>query len=322
MRRFWIVVSTISLALLAGSGFARADSCAAIESQMRVAAEVSNSKAAQIRKQIAAIRANERQRSCTAEKVAAGGLFNTCRGLAQRREAAERELANTKGSSGAGNRLMGRYRALGCAARSRPALKTSSDRSEAARKSGSRYAGNALYFCVRPSDGYFFPAPNSQFGKKDYARIASEQCRFICEDSSMALYVLEDPDLETGEMVSVETNTPYRDLPSAFHYRDEKFARCNWPRYFALIDELRARTVTPRNLTNAIIPLPTFRPQQQDTVLTSAYSAETVEDAHREIRMIGPIFLPEKNSSFREISRRTQGEDDLVKTFSTLFQIK
>jgi hypothetical protein len=79
MWRSWIA---ISLALLSAPSIALADSCSAIASQICAAASASNSQTAQIRRQIAAIREMERQRSCTAEKAAAGGFFNACRGLA------------------------------------------------------------------------------------------------------------------------------------------------------------------------------------------------------------------------------------------------
>lgn len=106
----------ISLVLLAGSGAALADRCSAIKSQMRLAESTSNSQAAQIRRKIAAIRAIERQRSCTAERAAAGGFFNACHGLSQQRATAERELAATR--SGGRNKasLRARYAAFGCEA--------------------------------------------------------------------------------------------------------------------------------------------------------------------------------------------------------------
>jgi hypothetical protein len=319
MRRFWIVVSATGLALLAGSGVTLADSCAAISSQMRVADSASNSKAVQIRRQIAAIRATERRRSCTAGKAAAGGLFNNCRGLARQREEAQRELANAKSSGRNNNHLSARYQALGCGSRSRPAPHGRSIKPEIARQGANRYAGNTLYYCVRPVDGYFFPAPNSQFGKRDYSELALEQCRFICEDPTMAVYVLRDAESETEEMVSVETDTPYRELPAAFRYQIEKSKTCNWSRYFALINALRVRTVTPRNMKNAIIPPPTFRPhQEEDLLVISTQSIQTHEERRRAVRMVGPRFLPDKTSNFRELSIQLGRKDSLAKTFETL----
>lgn len=321
MRRFWIVIPTIGLAVLAGSNPAFADNCVAIRNQMRVADSASNSRATQIRRQIAAIQATERQRSCTAGKVAAGGLFNTCRGLARQRDKAQRALANAK--SNGSSHLRARYQALGCGSGSRTASNERSKKPDIAKQGASRYAGNTLYYCVRPADGYFFPAPNSQFGKRDYSELALEQCRFICEDPTMAVYILRDAESEAKDMVSVETNTLYGELPTAFRYQTEKFKTCNWPRYFAQINALRVRTVTPRNMKNAIIPLPTFRPrEEEDPLLASTQSPQIQEESPRAVRMVGPRFLPDQKSNFREISIQLGRKGSLAKTFETLIKVR
>jgi hypothetical protein len=99
-------------------------------------------------------------------------------------------------------------------------------------------------------------------------------------------------------MISVEDAKPYKDLPTAFRYRDEpNFKACNLQRYYQRVDELRARTVTPSNMANAIIPLPTPNPIDRETVAsTSTDTAEglTTESStdSRPIRMVGPSFYP------------------------------
>lgn len=301
MQHFWILVSIISLTLLASPASSLADSCAAIASQMRAGASASNSQSAQLRRQIAAIRSLERQRSCTNEKASAGGFFNACRDLAQQRANVERKI-----SPGGGGRstaaLQARFQALGCQTRVRKERQERVAKAPAPQKATSPYKGNAIFYCVRLSDGYRFPAPNSQFAKEDYLETAQEQCRFLCENQPVALYVLEDPELETDEMVSVATKVPYRELPTAFRYQaEEEFNACNWPRYFALVNELRTRTVTPRNLENALIPLPTRRPNLKSPPLSVA-EIEIEETssigAQDNIRKVGPIFLPDKKIEF------------------------
>lgn len=301
MRHSWIVLSTISLTLLLGSAPALADSCSAIRSQMRASASASNSQSAQLRRQVAAIRAVERQRGCTAEKAASGGFFNACRGLAQQRAQVERQAAQAGGGPSTAA-LQARYRSLGCDAQQRRQPSRTQQASQQERlvkapkskRSGAKYAGDTLYYCVRPSDGYLFPAPQSQFAKGDYAKDALDQCRFICEDETMALYLLEDPELETEEMISVETKRPYGQLPTAFRYqKDEAFEACNWPRYFARVNELRARTVTPRNMANAVIPLPTSRPRLEAVSTAPAEVEDTpAASGERRVRVIGPTYLP------------------------------
>ena len=109
------------------------------------------------------------------------------------------------------------------------------------------------------------------------------------------------PELETEEMVSVATNTRYKDLPAAFDYQsDGEGNSCNWQRYFARVNELRARTVTPRDLSNAIIPIPNFRPDATGPRITSAPDEEAPEpDIDRKVRMVGPVYLSEEEIEFR-----------------------
>lgn len=76
----WISLSICGLILISGSAPALAQSCSTIRSQMGASASASNAETMQKQRQIAAIRALERQRSCTPEKAASGGLFNACRG--------------------------------------------------------------------------------------------------------------------------------------------------------------------------------------------------------------------------------------------------
>lgn len=82
-----------------------------------------------------------------------------------------------------------------------------------------------MLFCVRLSDGYFFPAPKSQFARSDDVKDTVDQCRYICDDASVDLYMLDDPSLETEEMIALETRKPYKDLPAAFRYRETRTSR-------------------------------------------------------------------------------------------------
>ncbi|MES0073516.1 DUF2865 domain-containing protein [Mesorhizobium sp. M0058] len=51
-----------------------------------------------------------------------------------------------------------------------------------------------------------------------------------------------DPSLETEEMVALDTRTSYKDLPTAFKYRnDANFRACDLKRYHQRVAELRAR---------------------------------------------------------------------------------
>jgi hypothetical protein len=171
-----------------------------------------------------------------------------------------------------------------------------------------------MLFCVRLSDGYFFPAPKSQFAKRDDLKETVDQCRYICEDAGVDLYTLEDASRETEEMVAIETRRPYTELATAFRYRDDaKFEACDVRRYNKRVAELRARTVTPANMANAIIPLPTTKPDvaavaeipgleakgTDGTALNveakGAAQHQSIErlTETRPVRVVGPAFFPE-----------------------------
>ncbi len=290
----WMLPSICGLILISGSAPALAQSCTTIRSQMGASASASNAETMQKQRQIAAIRALERQRSCTPEKAASGGLFNACRGLARQRADAESELAAARRSERSAS-LQARFQALGCDSTKQQRT------SEADRRSGSDvYARNALYYCVRPSDGYHFPAPNSQFGGPNYAKSAIEQCRFICEDPAMTVYVLENPQLEISEMLSVETKTPYRELAAAFRYQTDLGRNsCNWSRYFARMNELSARTVSTTDLTGSIIPVPSLRPANVASSALAFEGAVLPQSGERTVRIVGPVFLQDSEGEFR-----------------------
>ena len=203
---------------------------------------------AALERQVAALQRIERQRQCSAG--IGGGLFNACRDLALRRQAAMAQLNAARGGSDC----------VRAASRKASPKRPQRQARTAAPRQAALSTGQALY-CVRLADGYYFPAPQSQYATSKQLADVADQCRFICNSPDVVLYRLPDFSMETEEMVSVEGGRPYRELPAAFQYRSaEEFAACDQRRYQARVVELRARTVTPGNLANAQIPLPTFRP--------------------------------------------------------------
>ena len=166
---------------------------------------------------------------------------------------------------------------------------------------GATLGGNAMLFCVRLSDGYFFPAPKSQFARSDDLKDTADQCRYICDDPGVDLYTLSDASLETDKMVALDTRKPYTELPAAFRYRDDaNFKACDVKRYYQRVTELRARTVTPADMTNAIIPLPTVKPDlgivaavpAPDAEAPGAAQHQSIAAGKRQVRVVGPAFFP------------------------------
>ncbi len=201
-----------------------------------------------------------------------------------------RQMAAASGGRDA-SVLQARYIALGCVPerRERQAARDTA--------SGPMSIGSAsMLYCVRPSDGYFFPAPKSQFARDTDLKETTDQCRFICSDPGMEVFALTDPSLETDEMISVTERKPYKDLPTAFRYRDaDAFKSCDLKRYYSRVNEMRARTVTPGNMENAVIPLPTGRPTAGPTNIGTPAPLALVEEPvpARAVRVVGPSFLPD-----------------------------
>lgn len=298
MIRSWLLMM-IALVMMAafalGTASSYADGCSAIRGQLLSGGRGGgvSPELAQLRRQLAAIQGLERQRGCTAQS-ATGGFFNACADLARNRTEVLRQIAAGSGRDVSG--LQARFAALGCGAKDqRPASKTQST------AGGAIYAGNSMLFCVRLSDGYFFPAPKSQFAGSDDVKDMADQCRYICDDPAVDLYTLSDASLETEKMVALDTRKPYTELPSAFRYRDDaNFKACDVKRYYQRVAELRARTVTPTNMTNAIIPLPRSKPEvgsvaaipQSGAEAPGAAQEQSIEASKRPVRVVGPAFFP------------------------------
>ncbi|MER9233463.1 DUF2865 domain-containing protein [Mesorhizobium sp. M0622] len=329
MTRLWpltILMLVAAIAVALGTSSSYADSCGAIKSQLLSAGRSGGTspELAQLRRQLAAIQRLERQRRCTAKT--AGFFFNPCADLVSSKAEVQRQIARLSNSGRDTSGLKARFVALGCAA---PAAKKQQQAPQDQRQAqprtapkpqsaGATMGGNRMLFCVRLSDGYFFPAPKSQFAKNDDLKETVDQCRYICDDAGIELYTLSDATRETEEMIALETQRPYVELATAFSYRDDaNFKACDVKRYYQRVAELRARTVTPANMTNALIPLPTAKPDfgivaeipesgietagaalaEAKTPVAEVQGAaqhQSVERAisARPVRVVGPAFFP------------------------------
>lgn len=293
---FAIILALCSLA--ASVTVSYADACSAIASQLRSGGGGNGAQVVALRRQLVALQGLERQRRCSGG--GSGGFFDACGDIANRKASVQRQISEASGVPDA-SRLRARYASLGCEDAARRA-RTATVKQEQARPGGSYVASGAVLFCVRKSDGYYFPAPKSQFARQDDLKDTVDQCRYICDDAAVDVYSLGDLSLETEEMVSLEERKPYKELPTAFRYReDANFKACDLKRYYDRVAELRARTVTPTNMKNAIIPLPPSRPDIEER--TAAIGAEAQGEAQsasvekldeaRQVRIVGPAFFPE-----------------------------
>ena len=283
-------VVAIVMAALAASAYAQ--SCSDLLRQASRGG-ASGVEAAALTRQLAALQALERKRQCSGKS--SGGFFDPCGDLRNRKAEVQRQLAKSRDGGAAA--LRARAAALGCVPAKRKAI-TVAKRAPSA-PSGPYLGSNAMLYCVRMADGYFFPVPGAQFVDSGDYKETVDQCGYICKGSETSVYRLDDAALETEEMVSVETGKPYKELPTAFAYREStNFQGCDFPSYYRRVEEARSRTVTPQNMKNALIPLPKQRPEDGPPLM--ALSEEKAPSPalaempdNRPVRVVGPNFFPE-----------------------------
>lgn len=247
-----------------------------------------------LKRQLTAVRNMERGRKCTAES-AQGGFFNACRDLAMRRgdiqsklEASAAALARCSGTSLT-------QAAPKATAKAAVASVKKQDVTRPQNQFFGQYSGTPLLFCVRLSDGYYFPAPHSQYARSDQIKETLAQCSFICETSNVNLYILNDPAAETADMLSVDKRESYASLPTAYRYQsDSNFNKCNWAKYNSYIQQVKfgrekgKKSRTPAPAKTEMV--------KADSVKEPAPARDITEQpADRAVRIIGPAFLQDGN---------------------------
>jgi len=164
-------------------------------------------------------------------------------------------------------------------------------------RTASAQPGRMETMCVRLSDGYYFPSPNSGYGReRDMDKIAV-QCKFICEDAEMDVYRMTGAERIADEMVSLTTGKRYADLPGAGAYRVAVPVRtCNMARYYktALARSPVIQTVDLGvSAEDPVVPVPMLAMNMSlmsDVGLRGSRSLVT--DRPRKVRIVGPAFLP------------------------------
>jgi len=236
-------------------------------------------------RQLSALRAIERSRGCKGGDER-GGFFNPCRDLAQRIAEIQRQLSASSLSS----RTCAEQPAAPQATKvklDRPKTSSVTAPSKPWVPTGVK---GALTYCVRLSDGYLFPAPHSQFQKSDNVAETLAQCRFICQGENVDLYVLNDPNGETADMVSVSNGKSYIELPTAYNYQGgSDFKKCDWAGYVNKISELRANSKGSQAFRNVVVPMPDTRPARNDETSISVTSFSPMSDSN--VRVVGPAFI-------------------------------
>ncbi|CAN7554365.1 DUF2865 domain-containing protein [Brucella pseudogrignonensis] len=253
-----------------------------------------------LQRQLSALRSIERARGCQTRDRS--GFFNACREVAIKINEVQQQLGSTTKTSctHVRTREVGRVKSLRASERAPQqavAVRRASVRSADVMPRKRRAPKNALQFCVRLSDGYYFPTPNSQYGQKGGADTALAQCRMICETEDMAVYVLKDHNDESADMVSVAKGQSYADLPVAYNYHGgEAFQRCNRNGYVARMRDHLLLRQQSKLLAKLDIPLPDKRPDLNSAATDARIYSDYKPMPDRALRSVGPSFMPDTSS--------------------------
>jgi hypothetical protein len=271
-------VFALALAALLAGDMMRTSALAGSCMEPRAAAEV-----ARIKRQISANRALEAKYSC-----ASGGSF-ACKEIARRIAAAEKDFASVSGRASARCSVSD----IAVAKRAKPAVK----RDDAPQRMGAGIETR----CVRLSDGYYFPTPNSGYAVAADIRQVVAQCQFICADPNMDVYRVEQSDAERQydevkpRMVSMTTGKLYADL---FYSGQADLAgrrQCDNSRYYKAV-----LAASEKTKVSAYVAASTTLEDGPDSEVDAADVTLSVKEAlpisaiRRQVRVVGPVFLPEE----------------------------
>ena len=179
--------------------------------------------------------------------------------------------------------------------------------------------GNYRTLCVRSCDGFFFPVSSSA-SASDFAR-DERTCQMMCPGTQTELYFHSAQGQESEDMISARTQEPYAEMPNAFVYRNasasmSKACGCNMRAFYK---EMQRREALLNGESGEDAPVTTWvrpfeRPdpgEDPETILdtemrltsedvAAVLAASTTErpltDDRRDVRTVGPRFLPDQSS--------------------------
>ena len=285
-------------------GIAAALACLTLAGQTQAACL--SSEAQGLTRQIAAIRASAEKRGCTGTET---GFFSACASYRQRMAEAQRSLQSLSVST-CGAKPQSAYEAEAetVETRDEDRRQPRTPRTVSSQHSGSK--NMIATMCVRLSDGYYFPSPNSGYTSAEKEPVIAAQCRLICDTDAMEVFRVDITERTEDSMVSLASGKPYAELPVAGTFRkDAALKRCDLTRYYRLGSKpagvANAQSAGPDPFAPAA-PLASLAITAQlrgslgETRLQNwAYDQGSVT-AYRNwtrsehIRIIGPQFLPEK----------------------------
>lgn len=181
----------------------------------------------------------------------------------------------------------------------------------------SSHGGSLRTLCVRACDGYFFPissaATSADFGRDQ------RTCQMMCPGTETELFYHSVYGQESEDMVSVATGRPYSEMPNAFRYRSgdarESGCGCNMAAFYKEMqrrEKLFNNAGTPAEdrepVAHAVTPSARPDPGEDPETIANTRSALTADaitavsgaptserplgDQLREVRVVGPVYLP------------------------------
>lgn len=177
-------------------------------------------------------------------------------------------------------------------------------------------SGSLRTLCVRTCDGGFFPI-SSDATPADFARDAAT-CSKMCPGTQTELYYHSMLDQETSDMISAATGQPYKELSTAFAYRNRKDTKsstcsCNLNAYYQ--DVLKKQD-------SGVLPVPDTKPKPKSEKSvteiptgTEATEPSMTPPANPEAGTAAKITLPEERpydpskSKVRQVGPQFLGSD-------------
>ncbi|MDH7800950.1 MULTISPECIES: DUF2865 domain-containing protein [unclassified Rhizobium] len=164
--------------------------------------------------------------------------------------------------------------------------------------------GGLRTLCVRTCDGSFFPIA-SNASPLDF-RAQAEQCQKMCPGTETELYFHSMADQETADMISAETGKPYKDLPTAFAYKNASTkapnCACNMAAYHEEMKEQESARPEGGKPYSSITTIPspqgdkTDKPAEQQAAKPPEQPVpeRDYDPNNSNVRVIGPKFLPDQ----------------------------
>lgn len=178
--------------------------------------------------------------------------------------------------------------------------------------------GNYRTLCVRSCDGFFFPV-SSAANPSDFGR-DERTCMMMCPGTKTALYFHDAQAQESEDMISARTREPYTEMENAFAYRNasapmSKACSCNMRAFYNEMQRREAilngtgtgdEAVTtwvrpfkrpdpgedPESVLNSEMRLSS---EDVAAVLAASTDERPLTEERRNVRMVGPVFLPEQS---------------------------